>query len=115
MVAADGSDYGPADQGDHREAADVAGGGDHFTAWQEMRERAGPRISLIQLYALVAEPRGLKPNELPLAERRVLAAGTPRSLCAGYQHSATSQPRQPEPVRLVPYTPDWTQRFELWR
>jgi GrpB-like predicted nucleotidyltransferase (UPF0157 family) len=115
MVADGGSDYGPAEQGDHREAANVIGGGDPFTAWQEMRERAGPRISLIRLYALVAEPRGLKPNELPLAERRELAARAAPLLWPGFQPNPRSRPRKPEPIRLVPYTPDWPQRFELWR
>jgi hypothetical protein len=48
--------------------------GDPFTVWREMREREGPRASLIRLFALVAAPRGLEPQELPLAERKELAA-----------------------------------------
>jgi hypothetical protein len=47
----------------------VAGAGDPFTAWRDMREREGPAVTLIRLYALVAGPRGLKPHELPLTER----------------------------------------------
>jgi hypothetical protein len=65
----------------------ASGGGDPLTAWQEMRERAGPRISLIRLYALVAAPRGLKPNELPLAERQELAARAVPFLWPGFQQA----------------------------
>jgi GrpB-like predicted nucleotidyltransferase (UPF0157 family) len=56
------------EQHDRREA----GGEDPFAVWREMREREGARVTLLELYALVAEPRGLKPHELPLAERREL-------------------------------------------
>lgn len=115
MAADDGSDYGPTEQDGHREVADVADGGDPFTAWQEMRERAGPRINLIRLYALVADTRGLKPHELPLAERRELAARAAPLLWPGFQQNPRSRPREPEPVRVVPCAPGWPQRFEVWR
>lgn len=88
---------------------------DPFSTWQEMREREGPRASLIRLYALVAEPRGLEPNELPLAERRELAARAAPLIWPGYQRNARSQPRPPEPVHVVPYDPRWPQRYEVWR
>ena len=44
-----------ADDG-HRETCEPAGGDDPFTVWQRLRERDGPTITLIRLYALVAEP-----------------------------------------------------------
>ncbi len=115
MAAADGSDFGPPEQGGHREAAGVAGGGDPFTAWRAMREREGARVSLIQLYALVAEPRGLRAHELPLAERRELAARATPLLWPGFQDNARAQPRAPEPVRVIAYDPAWPERFEAWR
>jgi hypothetical protein len=34
--------------------AEVSEAGDAFTVWREMREREGPSITLIQLFALVA-------------------------------------------------------------
>ncbi len=115
MAADDGSGFGHAEQGGHGEDAEVAGGGDLFTAWREMREREGPRVSLIQLYALVAEPRGLKPHELPLTERRELAARATPLLWPGFQDGSRSQPRAPEPVRVIAYGPTWPERFEAWR
>jgi hypothetical protein len=80
-----------------------------------MREREEPRISLIRLYALVAEPRGLKPHELPLTERRELAARAAPLLWPGFQYNSRSQPREPEPVRVISYDPGWPESFEAWR
>ena len=61
MAADDSSGLGHVDRGGRD-----AGGDDPFAVWREMREREGARVTLIQLYALMAEPRGLKPHELPL-------------------------------------------------
>lgn len=115
VAAGDRPGYGHADQGGHGEAAEVASGGDPVSAWQEMRQREGPRISLIRLYALVAEPRGLRPDQLPLAERRELAARATPLLWPGFQYDSRSQPREPEPVQVIPYDPGWPERFESWR
>jgi GrpB-like predicted nucleotidyltransferase (UPF0157 family) len=88
---------------------------DPFTTWREMRQHEGPGISLIRLYALVAEPRGLQPHQLPLAERRALAARATPLLWPGFQYGSRSQPREPEPVRVMAYDPGWPERFEAWR
>jgi GrpB-like predicted nucleotidyltransferase (UPF0157 family) len=88
---------------------------DSFTAWREMREREGPGVSLIRLYALVAELRGLKPHELPLAERKELADRAAPLLWPGFQQNPRSQPREPMPVNVVAYDPGWPERFEAWR
>jgi GrpB-like predicted nucleotidyltransferase (UPF0157 family) len=88
---------------------------DPFTAWLAIRERDGPRASLIQLYALVAEPRGLQPHELPLAERRELAVRATPVLWPGFQNNPRAQPRTPEPVQVVAYDPGWPERFGAWR
>jgi hypothetical protein len=42
-------------------------------AWRRLRENEGPRATVIDLYELVAGPRGLEPHELPLTERAALA------------------------------------------
>lgn len=63
VVAHDGLGPERMEQHDRREA----GGEDPFAVWREMRQREGARVTLIELYALVAEPRGLKPHELPLS------------------------------------------------
>ena len=114
VVADGGSDFGHAEQSGHREVADVSGGGDPFTAWREMRKRDGPRVSLIRLFDLVAGPRKLKPHELPLAERRDLAARATPLLWPGFRCNSRSQPRQPEPVRVVAYDPGWPDTFKVW-
>jgi GrpB-like predicted nucleotidyltransferase (UPF0157 family) len=115
VAADDRSGCGHTQQGGHGETAGVVSGGDAFTAWRERREREGPRVSLIRLFALVAEPRGVRPHELPLAERRELAALATPLLWPGFQDNAHAQPRAPEPFRVVAYDPGWPDRFEVWR
>jgi GrpB-like predicted nucleotidyltransferase (UPF0157 family) len=92
----------------------AAGGGDPFTVWREMRERGGPKVTLIRLYALVAEPRGLEPHELPLTERRALAERALPVLRPGFQHNPGSQSRALDPVGLVDYDLNWPERFKTW-
>jgi GrpB-like predicted nucleotidyltransferase (UPF0157 family) len=93
----------------------VAAADDPFTAWREMRQREGQKVSLIRLYDLMAGPRGLKPEELPLAERTELARRAAPLLWPGFQQNPSSQPRGPMPVLVVPYDPGWPERFEAWR
>jgi GrpB-like predicted nucleotidyltransferase (UPF0157 family) len=99
------------EQHDRREA----GGEDPFAVWREMRERGGARVTLIELYALVAEPRGLKPHELPLAERRELAGRATPLMWPGFEYNERSQPREPQPVEIVAYDQGWPERLEAWR
>jgi hypothetical protein len=40
-------------------------GGDPFEEWCRLRAGEGERVSMIRLYAMVAEPRGLEAHELP--------------------------------------------------
>jgi GrpB-like predicted nucleotidyltransferase (UPF0157 family) len=79
-----------------------------------MRQRHGPRASLIQLYALVAERRGLKPHELPLTERRELSARAAPLLWPGFQPNPRCRPRKREPIRVVRYDPCWPEDFRAW-
>lgn len=99
------------DQGAHLDR----GGNDPFAVWREMREREGARVTLIQLYALVAEPRGLKPHELPLAERRELASRATPLMWHGFEYNERSKPRERQPVEIVSYDQGWPERFEAWR
>ena len=46
---------------------------EQFAAWCQRREREGPRVDLLDLYAIVAAARGVSPEALPLIERQVLA------------------------------------------
>ena len=54
-------------------AAGVDPNADPRVAWQALRAVEGPRATVIDLYALVAAPRGLAPQELPAEERLELA------------------------------------------
>jgi GrpB-like predicted nucleotidyltransferase (UPF0157 family) len=108
-----GDSAGPerVEQDDRREP----GGEDPFAVWREMREREGPRVTLIRLYALVAERRGLKPHELPLAERRELVGRATPLMWAGFEYNERSKPRERQPVDVVAYDQGWPERFEAWR
>jgi GrpB-like predicted nucleotidyltransferase (UPF0157 family) len=91
------------------------GGDDPFAVWPEMRKRVGARVTLIQLYALAAEPRGLEPHELPLAERRELADRATPLMWPGFEYNERSKPRERQPVEVVAYDQGWPERFEAWR
>jgi GrpB-like predicted nucleotidyltransferase (UPF0157 family) len=107
----DSSGLGCVDQGGHR----GPGGDDAFAVWREMREREGARVTLIQLYALVAKPRGLEPHELPLAERRELASRATPLMWPGFEYNERSKRRERQPVEVVAYDQGWPERFEAWR
>jgi hypothetical protein len=89
-------------------------GGDPFEQWCRLRASEGERVSIIRLYAMVAEPRGLRAHELPLAERRALAARAVAVVYPGWETVPGSDPRT-EPLRVVPYDPAWPGRFQAWR
>jgi GrpB-like predicted nucleotidyltransferase (UPF0157 family) len=96
-------------------ASVVAAERDAFEVWREMREREGTRVTLIGLYALVAEPRGLEPHELPLAERRELAGRAMPLMWPGFEYNERSQRRERQPIEVVAYDLGWPERFEAWR
>jgi hypothetical protein len=50
-------------------AAEIAEDMQPRAAWQRLRAVEGERANMIDLYALVAAPRGLLPNELSADER----------------------------------------------
>jgi GrpB-like predicted nucleotidyltransferase (UPF0157 family) len=87
---------------------------DPFGTWRRLRESQGDRVSLISLYAMAAEPRGLRAHELPLAERRALGARAISVIFPGWETVSGSDPRA-EAVRVVPYDPAWAGRFRAWR
>jgi hypothetical protein len=88
--------------------------GNPFETWRRLRESQGDRVTIITLYAMVAGPRGLRAHELPLAERRALAARAISVVFPGWETEPGSDPRA-EAVRVVPYDPAWPGRFEAWR
>ena len=69
---------------------------------------------MINLYELVANPRGLKPHELPTEERVRLSTRALYEMHAGFEAVAGSD-RKLELIELVPYDHEWPARFKDWR
>src|SRR5256885_10155001 len=95
-------------------SAAVAKGPDAFEIWRRRRRREGPSVTLIELYHMVAEPRGLAAHELPLAERAALSVRALPVMWPGYQ-VPTGTERTVDPIEIAAYDPDWPARFQSWR
>lgn len=89
-------------------------GSDPVTAWRALREAEGPRATVIDLYALVAEPRGLTAEELPRSERVALARSVMPFVWPGFAITPGSE-RNGDLIRVVEYDASWPGRFEDWR
>ena len=90
-------------------------GGDPFETWRQRREAEGARVTLIDLYRLVAGPRGLQPQKLPLAERASLRDRALPVMWPGYDVPPGSERAEHDRVEIVPYDPAWPSRFQTWR
>jgi GrpB-like predicted nucleotidyltransferase (UPF0157 family) len=84
-----------------------------FAAWRERREHEGVRVDVTDLYAMVAASRGVDVLDLPLEERRALAARAMPVVWPGYEKLGTNGPAGP--VVLVEDDGRWGERFEAWR
>jgi GrpB-like predicted nucleotidyltransferase (UPF0157 family) len=91
----------------------VPGDSDPIVAWKRLRETKGRRTTVIDLYRLVAEPRGLEPHELPRAERLNLARSVMPIVWPGFEITDGSE-RQ-DPIEVVEYDTHWPSRFQQWR
>ena len=78
-----------------------------------MRAERGPRVTVIDLYRLVATPRGLEPWELPRDERRNLSSAVAPDFWPGFAVTAGSE--RFDPIVILDYDPEWGARFETWR
>lgn len=85
---------------------------DHIEAWKRLREVKGRRVTVIDLYRLVAEPRGLEPHELPRPERWALARSIAPIVWPGFQTTEGSE--RSDPIEVVEYDSDWPRQFERW-
>src|SRR4051812_5307594 len=85
-----------------------------FEIWRRRRHQEGPVVTLIDLYRMAAEPRGLAAHELPLAERIALRKRAMPVIWPGY-HIPSGTERPDEPIEIVAYDPDWPVRFQSWR
>ena len=86
---------------------------DAIAEWKRMRAAKGARATVIDLYRLVAESRGLSPHELPLAERRELARSVVATVWPGF--ALTEGSERSDTIVLVEYDERWPARFEQWR
>jgi GrpB-like predicted nucleotidyltransferase (UPF0157 family) len=87
--------------------------GDPVTTWVRLHEVEGPRATVIDLYRLVSEPRGLEPHELPLDERKRLSSAIAPAVWPGFQVIEGSS--RFDPIKVVVYDEEWPARFASWR
>jgi GrpB-like predicted nucleotidyltransferase (UPF0157 family) len=95
-------------------AANVEPGTPPVNAWRRLREIEGPTATVIDLYELVATPRGLAPHELPQQERATLARSVMPDVWPGFAQTDASE-RRGDTIRIVEYDPDWPRQYARWR
>lgn len=89
--------------------------GDPAETWRRLRERFGPRATLIDRYALEAAHRGLQVGQLPADVRAQLGAEVLRVQFPGLEFAAGSARSVSDAIEVVAYDERWPQRFEEWR
>jgi GrpB-like predicted nucleotidyltransferase (UPF0157 family) len=85
---------------------------DPIAIWNGLRQTRGRRTTIIDLYRLVAEPRSLKPYELPRVERLNLARAAMPLVWPGFETTEGSE--RNDPIEVVEYNTDWPRRFQHW-
>jgi GrpB-like predicted nucleotidyltransferase (UPF0157 family) len=88
-------------------------GGDPMDVWRRLYEVEGPGTTVIDLYELVAAPRGLEPHELPVAERLELARAAMAVVWPGNAIVPGSE-RTGDTIEIVDYDPEWPNAFARW-
>lgn len=94
---------------------DPEGSGTPFDVWLRLRTYYGPLVTLIDLYALAAQPRGLEAHELPIAERKQLTALALPVLVEGFEMIVASGRAEPDPIEIVPPEERWAALYKAWR
>ncbi len=95
-------------------AAGVEPDSDPLTAWLALRQAEGEAATIIDLYEMVASPRGLAAHELPLAERKSMWAAVMPARRPGFEQSEGSD-RADDPPAVVPYDQSWPDRYAGWK
>lgn len=88
---------------------------DPFDVWLRRRQVEGASVTLIDLYRLVAERKGLAAHELPESERAILRDRALPVMWPGYEVPPGSERAESDPIEIVSYDPAWPRRFETWR
>ena len=93
--------------------AGIPADADPVTAWIRLHEIEGRRATVIDLYRLAGAPRGLKPEELPLEERKRLARSIAPTFWPGFEVTEGSE--RFDPIHVIAYDKEWPARFAAWR
>jgi GrpB-like predicted nucleotidyltransferase (UPF0157 family) len=88
--------------------------GDPGDAWRRLHERFGPRITLIDRYALEAAHRGIHPDQLDAVTRAQLQADTLRAQFPDMEFTTGSE-RVDGAIEVTAYDESWPARFAEWR
>jgi GrpB-like predicted nucleotidyltransferase (UPF0157 family) len=99
---------------DRLAAAGVTDLAEPMQAWLLLRAAEGDRATIIDLYELVAAPRGLAADELPAAERYSLARQAVPHIWPGFSATAGTE-RPPMELVVVDYDPAWPAIYARWR
>jgi len=94
---------------------DPATVGDPDATWRRLRDRFGPRITLVDRYALEAQHLGVQPDELPVDLRKRIGDEVLRIQFPGLEFMPASQRSVRDVIRVVPYDPGWPRRFAALR
>lgn len=88
--------------------------GDDVVARWNAQRAGNRRVTLIDLYAMVAGPRGLAPHELPREERCALIEQAMGIIVPGHATIPGSDTTN-QPIEVVAADPEWRTRFEGYR
>jgi GrpB-like predicted nucleotidyltransferase (UPF0157 family) len=85
-----------------------------FARWRRLRARNPEAVTGIDLYQLVAAPRGLRADELPRQERLELAGMAMAEIWPGHSLVPDAE-RGYEPIEVVTYDDRWPAIFDRWK
>jgi len=89
--------------------------GEPFEVWLRLRDTYGRRVTIVDLYELVAARVGSVAPELPMSDREELSRAALAVVYPGFHIVDQNSARTPEPVALCAYDDRWPLRFEEWR
>lgn len=89
--------------------------GEPFEVWLRLRNTYGRRVTIVDLYELVAARRGIELAGLPVNDREQLSWAALKVMFPGFQVVDHDGDRKPEPVVLCGYDDRWPLQFDEWR
>lgn len=88
---------------------------DPAAAWQQLHDHYGTRATLLDRYALEAHACGLDVAALDDATRARLTREVSAAHFPGFEVVGGSDRSTRDPIDVVPYDPEWPDRFLAWR